>query len=296
MNVLLILAAIGTTPCYNCPTYKPVHYSAPAYVAPAYVAPTYEYKPLPDYPNLYTRGYKTAAGGWYTEAGFYVKTADGWQPYSVPQIGKTVYGGSPTQYNLALNLGYQSAVYAKPGVLKQLGDPQPLNAKDFLPDPQEQHAADVEGGTKALTLAIESKRETDRAAIESNKAIKLAQIAAASRIAAFQQIERDQRNLTERAAILLQQSSVSSNGDASSVDLPIADARARAVVISKCYECHGGSKVEAGLDFRLALNSETAVECLDQVLSGEMPKNGNLTPDERSTLKGFFKSEMSKGR
>lgn len=285
MNTILILLAIG---CPKCGHYG----AACTYAAPAYVAPTFEYHPDPKYPGYYLRGYKTAAGGYYTETGHWVKKNGTWVRYEVPQIGSTVYGGSRTQYDLAVELGYKAGIYIKPGVLKQLGDAPPLNAKDFLPDLQRQRDIDVEGAKKAFAMVAEQQGQTDRAAIEAQSKERLAQIEASRMVALLQADERDQRLRHERLAILARAASVSSSGD-TGADLPIADQQVRQVVTRNCFACHGGEQgVKGGVDFRLPLTPAQEDECKDQIQTGLMPKDGAMSLEDQNTLVGYFKGRV----
>lgn len=264
------------------------------YRAAATYAPSWRYFHSPQYPGYFVRGtsehdidYHKLYTGKQDAYGHWHYT-----PYVVPQLGSTVYGGSKTQYGLALELGYKAGVYVKPGVLKQLGDPAPLNAKDFLPDPAAQRQIDVEGAKKAFALVAEQQGQTDRAAIDAQLKERLAQIEASRTVAILQADERDQRLRQERLAILQRATSVSSSGDAGS-DIPIADQSVRAVVSRNCVSCHGGDQgVKGGIDFRLPLTPDQESECKDQILLGLMPKGGVISADEQNLLVGYFKGRV----
>ena len=95
----------------------------------------------------------------------------------------------------------------------------------------------------------------------------------------------------EKLAILIRGTTVSSSGDAGA-DIPIADQQVRLAVSRNCFGCHGGDKVEAGLDFRLPLTSDVESECKDAILNGDMPKDRQLSAEDRTTLVSYFKGRV----
>jgi hypothetical protein len=274
MNLLLMLAAICSPPCYSghCP---------PAYVAPVvapYAATEWKWSILP---SGYYRKYRTVGTYLEWDAQTYTRDAAGnYHPY-VPQLGTTVYGYHEPHYRAAKELGYEPAKYLPQSILKQLSEPQPLNAKDFLPLLGDDKV-EREAGTKALELAIRQKADVDRAAIDAKAKRDTAHLELTRQAMVFQQFERMQQKNAEILALLHNQSAITASGQANGPTLPINDPTLHSVVAAKCYDCHGGTKgVKAGIDFRQPLSREAWSECVAAVCTGEMPQGGEpLTAEE----------------
>jgi hypothetical protein len=284
MNALLLAAlAVMTPPCYACGP----GYSAPVY-APAYTAASdWKWSILPD--GTY-RKYRSVGGHIEWDSQVYSRdTAGNYHPY-VKQLGQTVYGYHEPHYRAAQELGYLPAKYLPPSILKQLSEPAPLNPRDFLPIVGDD-AVDREAGTKALELAIRQKSDVDRAAIDARAKRDTAQLELSRQAMVFNQYERMQQKNAEILALLQQQTAITASGQADGPTLPIADKQLHAVVVARCYECHGGKQgVKKGVDFRQKLSAEVWAKSVALVCLGEMPQGGQPLSSEEVKL---FRAAMN---
>jgi hypothetical protein len=300
-------------PSYNtgpsCGTYCPPSYSyAPSYsyhyAGPTYSLWTYRVYPGTEYyyrvrnayhggtycaPEIEHDGYLYTrywhGGAWcYNQhcliADYLAKPAVVLKPEArFLQIGDAAYGADPLRYAVARAYGPAAA-----SLLQQQYPPSPVDVASLLPRPETERPARLEAAVKQSSSAAEALKaiaigdqENERREHEARRQLAIQ----ANQLQAF---ERMLGQFKELAAVANQQATVSAQANAPQIQ--VGDPQLAQLISTTCYQCHGGGKTEAGLDFKLAGGFDAAKwrKIVRAVVSGSMPKGGTPLGDEQLAL------------
>jgi hypothetical protein len=236
----------------------------------------------------------TFAGGCYTQ---HCTIADYVSPKpalvlvptaELQQIGTAKYVIDPVRNALAK---YDPRLQ---GLVPPQGVPSPVDIASLLPPAATERAARTEATYKLSSSAQETLRSLALAEQQNERDESAARAKLANDVARHQSLERIVGKLGELMAVTENQATI--NPSAVSAQIPLKNAQLVQLVSTKCFNCHGGAKTEAGVDFKEAdrWGEDEWANVIGQVASGAMPRGGQkLTKDELALFKGEFKRVVS---
>lgn len=229
------------------------------------------------------------AGGYYKQhckiADFVAKPVAVLQPTAKLYVpGQTEYGTDAMSYAVAKTYGPKIA-----SLLTQQGVPTPVDVAALLPPVETRSLALQESVVKQATSASEIMAQV-LAAEQHNERLKIeARRDVALQSNKFQAFERMLGKFGELDAVMSQQAAI--NTAAFAQQIPVSDPALAQIIAVSCFSCHGGNKVEADLDFKLAASFDTHVwrKIRNQVISGRMPKGGQpLDEATQEIFEGYY--------
>lgn len=203
-------------------------------------------------------------------------------------IGQTVFGADPTQYAVAKLYGPKTAT-----LLQQQVTPSPVDVAALVPPVATQRFAMVESVSKAadsasglMATVLAAEQATERASIDARSRLAL-------QANQYQAFERMLGKFGEMTAIQQQQATVSATANAPQIQ--VGDATLAQIIGTSCFQCHGGARTEAGLDFKQAGQFDAVAwrRIVRAVTSGKMPKGGPPLDDAQV---GFFEDQLDRVR
>lgn len=289
---------------YCAPTYSSYGY-APSYCAATYSGWTYRVYPGTQYyyrvrnriengcyypeQDVYLFVY---ANGCYTQhcliSEYLAKPALVLTPTcDLPYAGKTTAAYDVQTY-LAAKLNPKYA-----NLLQQQGVPSPVDIASLLPPSSTLSPAIFESNVKQQSSAAQAYKDLAMAEIAKEKALNDGKIELAKQVNTFQAFERSIGKFSEMAVVTTNQTTVNANATASQI--PLSDPLLVNAIAQNCFNCHGGNKVEKGLDFRQANNWDDKVwrKVSAMVACGQMPPPGNAQPLDESTIVLFERQYLA---
>jgi mono/diheme cytochrome c family protein len=293
---------------YGCPTYsQPASYSYS--YGPTYSAWTYRVYPGTEYfyrvRNVFHGGYGyapqvehdgylyTLHGGCYAQhcliADYLNRPAVVLQPAAkLAIIGTADYGVDPLKYAVAKAYGTAVA-----GILQQQYPPSAVDVGALLPPATTERPARLEAALKTSNSATEALRSIAMGDQENERRESEARRQLALQANKLQSFERMLGKFNEMAAVADQQATFSANAIAPQIQ--VGDPQLAQLIGTSCFQCHGGGKTEAGLDFKLAGSFDALKwrKIVRAVVSGAMPKGGQPLGDEQLAL---FEDQYDRAR
>ena len=285
--------------------------------SPGYCPPSYGYgtpNPHPYYRNIWSKwAYKTwdsnpsyyvhyrtrydHCGQWYNENDGWLYKLDSYGCYhkhclisqyaSKPPLAPSPYieqfGGNSVGYDVEqYTIVKKHPFVHQPGVLQGKDLPLASTPQDFLLQPEKTAALRIELAHKAhmsdkdMYLAL-AQQAGDQESKQEEVRGKLALLAETGR-----QDERMFAEFKEFLAVRRGQALITA--DAGQAKIPVDDPALAQAISTKCFSCHGGGKVEGGIDFREAdkFDRDQKYAVFTSVLTGEMPKGGTALSREQS--------------
>jgi hypothetical protein len=276
-------------PCYtqgHC--YTP--YSNPGY-GYAYTATSYgpwAYWPYPGTPYYYRTRYVTTGGNRSLENDTWLYTlANGCYSqhcliadYQKPQValvptanlallGQTQYGTDPLQHLIARAYGPQAATLIPP-----LRAPNPVDVASLLAPLSTEGPARLESSFKQTQTASETYARIVGGEQDLEKQKLAARNDLIKQSNRYQSLERILGKMAEFDAVSEKQAQIGLQ--AAATQIQVADPTLAQIIGTSCFNCHGGSKVEKGVDFRQAgsFDARQWQRVYQQVISGAMPRGG----------------------
>lgn len=186
------------------------------------------------------------------------------------QLGNAAYGDNSLGNILSKLLGPQIG-----SVLQPQYPPAALNAGSFLPTLERLASARLEAASKGQNAAISTFGAVVQADVQRERENDAARNLIAREVIKQQGFERAMRAYSEATAI----AEGTAVGGAPQID--VGDPQLSQIIAANCLSCHGGAKVDAGLDFKLAatFTPKQWRRIVSMVDSGVMPKQGTRLDD-----------------
>jgi hypothetical protein len=202
-------------------------------------------------------------------------------------IGTAEYGFNPTSYALA-KLDPKLA-----GLLPPQYAPSPIDVASLLPPATTTSPARIEAASKAQSSAAEALSaialgEQQRERENDASRHRLGEI-----VAKAQAFERAMGKFAEMTAVSDRTATFGSTGP----QIAVGDQQLAQLIGTSCFQCHGGAKSEAGLDFKQAasFDDDQWSTIVAYVQAGLMPKGGQpLGKDQVALFKAEYKRSLSR--
>lgn len=218
----------------------------------------------------------------------------------LPQLGKSEAGYDRSEYGLLKAFSY----LAKASILPK-GLPEIPNTRDIFPSLADDMAAREQNTFLLTKQALELQGQQQL----SNNELRKTQLEATAKLATVEALAKaNERRLAEtvraileadkQAAIQLEVQQETGAGN-SLANVPIDNRELAAVVLAKCWGCHGPAKQAGGVNFANARTWEEPQweAAYDAVSSGSMPKDGQPLPREQVDLfKAEWKAAILRGK